>query len=139
MGQDKHGSGPSLLPAGAAGHPGAAALHSTARAVGASAAGVWWLLAAALLAAVLVLPLLATGIPPLVDYPNHLARFAVLTAAGADPALDRLFTVHWAFYPNLATDLLVPPLARLMPLEAAGRVMVACHCGARIRPGAGLG
>jgi hypothetical protein len=83
-------------------------------------------LAALLSMLVLVLPLLATSIPPLVDYPNHLARFSVLVAAGTDPALDRMFEVKWAFYPNLVTDLLVLSLARMMPLDAAGRVAVGC-------------
>ncbi len=83
-------------------------------------------LAALLSMLVLVLPLLATSIPPLVDYPNHLARFSVLVAAGTDPALDRMFEVKWEFYPNLVTDLLVLSLARMMPLDAAGRVAVGC-------------
>ena len=67
-------------------------------------------------------PLLATSIPPLYDYPNHLARMRIL--AGGDPALAAMFGRSWALYPNLAMDLIVPPLARLLPLAVAGRVFI---------------
>ena len=78
---------------------------------------VW--VAVALLLAVVAAPGFSTVLPPLVDYPNHLARMHLLAAGG-----DRFYAVHWAPLPNLAEDLIVPPLARLMPLELAGKLFL---------------
>ena len=58
--------------------------------------------------------MLSSVLPPLFDYPNHLARLGLLTEGG-----DQFYRVVWAPLPNLAEDLIVPPLARLMPLEVA--------------------
>jgi PIN domain nuclease of toxin-antitoxin system len=68
--------------------------------------------------------LAAVDVPPLLDYPNHLARLAIL-AGVADPALAEFYAPRWAILPNLATDLLVPPLARLVPVDVAGRIALA--------------
>lgn len=46
---------------------------------------------------------------PLVDVPNHAARLMVECSA-ADPELSRMYAVHWGLIPNLAGDLLLPPL-----------------------------
>lgn len=113
-------------PAGAARPADLAARFHPIGKTGAPASRGQCLSATAALAAVLVLPLFFASVPPLVDYPNHLARFAVLAASGADPTLDRLFAVDWAFYPNLATDLLAAVLARSLPLDVAGRLVIAC-------------
>jgi hypothetical protein len=73
----------------------------------------------AVLLAVVALPVLSTVLPPLFDYPNHLARMRVLAEGG-----NRFYAVRWAPLPNLAEDLIVPPLARLIPLETAGELFV---------------
>jgi hypothetical protein len=73
----------------------------------------------ALLLALVTLPICSTVLPPLFDYPNHLARMHLLAEGG-----DRFYAVRWAPLPNLAEDLIVPPLARLMPLEIAGRLFL---------------
>jgi hypothetical protein len=65
------------------------------------------------------IPLFSTVLPPLFDYPNHLARMHLLTEGG-----NAFYVVHWAPLPNLAQDLIVPPLARLMPLELASRLFL---------------
>ena len=70
-------------------------------------------------------PLFLVSIPPLVDYPNHLARMSILLHAGDDPALAANYQPHWRLLPNLAMDLIVPPLAHLMSLESAGWLFVA--------------
>jgi|HubBroStandDraft_4_1064222.scaffolds.fasta_scaffold00194_18 hypothetical protein len=76
--------------------------------------------ASALLLLVLAsVPVFSTSLPPLVDYPNHLARFWVLATGG-----NEFYGVHWAPLPNLAGDLIVPPLARVMPLELAGKLFL---------------
>ncbi len=79
----------------------------------------------AALAVVLLLPMAATRIPLLVDYPNHLARMHVLASDADTPALHAIFRIDWSFIPNMAMDLVVPPLAQLMPLTTAGKIFIA--------------
>ena len=62
--------------------------------------------------------------PPLLDYPNHLARAVVLAAGTSDPILSRMYAAHWAVIPNLGTDLVLPPLLHLLPVHLAGRIVV---------------
>ena len=70
-------------------------------------------------------PLLLTALPPLLDYPNHLARMHLLPSLAPDSPLQRYVAVRWAPLPNLAMDAVVPFLARIMPLEWAGKLFVA--------------
>ncbi len=70
-------------------------------------------------------PLFLTPIPPLVDYPNHLARMYLLAEIGHMPALQPFYAVEWRPVPNLAMDALVPPLLHIMPLEWAGKLFLA--------------
>jgi hypothetical protein len=72
-----------------------------------------------LLLALAAIPILVTPIPAMVDYPNHLARMFLLArdSANASP----FYEVRWALYPNLAMDLLVPPLGRIIGVELATR------------------
>lgn len=70
-------------------------------------------------------PLLWASVPPLVDYPNHLARMWILAQNGALPDLARNYSVDWRLLPDLAMDLVVPPLAQILPLEIAGRIFIA--------------
>jgi len=69
------------------------------------------------------LPLFLTPLPPLLDFPNHLARMHLLPSLPS-PALERFYAVAWAPLPNLAMDGLVPLLARFMPLLWAGKLFV---------------
>jgi hypothetical protein len=83
---------------------------------------------AATYAAVLVLaisPLFWVTIPALVDYPNHLARMWILAHDRDIPALAQNYVTDWRILPDLAMDLIVPPLAHLVGVEAAGRIFVA--------------
>lgn len=77
------------------------------------------------LVALTLSPLLWASVPPLTDYPNHLARMWILLQDGAIPELARNYVVHWQLLPNLAMDLIVPALAQVMPLELAGRLFIA--------------
>ena len=74
-----------------------------------------------LLAAV---PLFSTVLPPLFDYPNHLARMHVLSEGG-----NQFYAVHWEPLPNLAQDLIVPPLAQLMPRDIASKLFLVAIFG----------
>ncbi len=92
-----------------------------------------WVLAA--LCLTLVAPLALTDVPPLLDYPNHLARVFVLHALPHDPVLARFYAAHWSVIPNLAVDLLGPPLLHMLPVHLAGRMLIALSvllpvCGA---------
>jgi hypothetical protein len=77
-----------------------------------------------LLFAIAALPVLMAGLPPLFDYPNHLARMHVLVAAGGGGPLDTYYQLNWDGQPDLAMDLIVPLLMRVMPLEAAGQIFI---------------
>jgi hypothetical protein len=77
----------------------------------------------AVLFLVALLPVLTTPIPAMVDYPNHLARMFILVRDGT-PAAHPFYQVSWAVYPNLAMDLIVPQLARLVSVELATRLFL---------------
>jgi len=70
-------------------------------------------------------PLLWASVPPLVDYPNHLARMWILVHRTEIPELARNYVVHWRILPDLAMDLVIPTLSTVMPVELAGRVFIA--------------
>jgi hypothetical protein len=76
--------------------------------------GAW-----ALLLALAAVPIFSTVLPPLADYPNHLARFYLLAQGGND-----YYAVRWAPLPNLAGDVIVPALAQAMPLGLAAKVFL---------------
>lgn len=77
-----------------------------------------------LVAALILLPLFYTLVPPLEDYPNHLARMYALAQLAADPILARFYDVAWAPIPNLIMDLLIPPLVPWLGVYTAGRVFI---------------
>ncbi|WP_439393084.1 hypothetical protein ACRQ5Q_27735 [Bradyrhizobium sp. PMVTL-01] len=71
--------------------------------------------------------MLLVALPALVDYPNHVARMYVLAAAGT-PDANPFYEVSKTLSSNLAMDLLVPPLARILGVEAACKVfLIACQ------------
>jgi hypothetical protein len=84
---------------------------------------LWWATLAVVLA-LLLFPLLLVDVPPLLDYPNHLARLFVL-AFPNDPALSKIYGQRWSIAPNLAIDVLAPPLLRVLPVYVAGRLVIA--------------
>lgn len=73
----------------------------------------------------LTAPLLVCDLPPLIDYPNHLARLFVLASLPGDPELAKFYAPHWSVIPNLALDLAGPPLMDVLPVYAAGRLLIA--------------
>src|SRR5262252_4357722 len=86
-------------------------------------ARAWWAFFGVLIF-VLLIPLFITEYPPLADYPNHLARIFIL-AHPDDPFLSRIGAPHWSLIPNLALDLIGPPLIHVLPVSLAGRVLIA--------------
>jgi hypothetical protein len=89
-----------------------------------TSAAPWWStrsFAVAMMIAAIV-PLLWPVIPPLVDLPGHMGRYAVEIAAPDSP-LHRWFHFEWAVIGNLGVDLLVIPLAKLFGLELAVKLI----------------
>jgi hypothetical protein len=78
----------------------------------------------ALLMLLVTVPIFSTVLPPLFDYPNHLARMHLLAEGG-----NAFYAVQWAPLPNLAQDLIVPPLARVMPLDIASKLFLVATFG----------
>jgi hypothetical protein len=68
-------------------------------------------------------PLLLTELPPLLDYPNHLARMYLLPSLPA-PGLAHFYIVAWAPIADLGMDAVVPFLALVLPLGWAGKVFI---------------
>jgi hypothetical protein len=83
----------------------------------------WWSVFAGT-CVVLLVPLFLVDVPPLLDYPNHLARMYVLAFGAHDPILSRMYQQHWAIIPNLAIDLVMPEMLKVLPIYLAGRVML---------------
>jgi hypothetical protein len=73
----------------------------------------------------LVAPIWTAEFPPLLDYPDHLARSFVL-AHLRDPAFsfNNFYRADWGAYPYLGMDASLAILARLFPIETAGRVFL---------------
>jgi hypothetical protein len=73
----------------------------------------------ALLMTLVTVPLFSTVLPPLFDYPNHLARLHLLLEGG-----NAFYAVRWGPLPNLAQDLIVPPLTGVIPLDLASKLFL---------------
>ncbi|CAE6789271.1 MAG: hypothetical protein H8K06_18965 [Nitrospira sp.] len=71
-----------------------------------------------------LIPLVLVHIPPLVDYPNHLARVHILADNGQHPLLRQYYEIHWDLLPNLAIDILLPPLLTVVSVETAGKLFL---------------
>ncbi|HXY98735.1 MAG TPA: hypothetical protein VEI03_01955 [Stellaceae bacterium] len=78
----------------------------------------------AVLFAAAAVPVLLCDVLPLFDYPNHLARMHILAAFAQSAPLRRYYEIAWRPLPNLAMDLVVPSLARLLPLAWAAKAFV---------------
>src|ERR1700724_3108701 len=76
-------------------------------------------------AAALLAPIWMVEFPPLLDYPNHLARSFVLAHLN-DPAFTftRFYRADWGAYPYLGMDASLAVLGRLFPIETAGRIFL---------------
>jgi hypothetical protein len=84
-----------------------------------------WRLSLLGLCSVLLVPLLLVDLPPLLDYPNHLASLVVLAAGARDPILSRFYASHWGVIPDLGLDIIGVWLLHLLPVHVAGRVLIA--------------
>ncbi len=86
---------------------------------------VWAAVTLAALALVLLLPVWTLPYPPLLDYPNHLARAYVLGHLhDARFGFDQFYAARWNAYPYLTMDLALIGLNKFLPMAAAGRVFI---------------
>ena len=78
-----------------------------------------------LIGTALLLPVWLVRYPPLLDYPNHLARGFVLAHLN-DPAFHfrGFYRAEWGPYPYLGMDLALVTLQRVLPAEVAGKVFL---------------
>src|SRR5258706_15935416 len=78
-----------------------------------------------ILAAALLTPIWMVEFPPLLDFPNHLARLFVLAHLN-DPAftLRNFYRADWGAYPYLGMDAVLALLGRLFPIETGGRIFL---------------
>ncbi len=78
----------------------------------------------AVLAAVALVPILTVIVPPLGDFPNHLARMYILHDGGRSPFLAQYYHIEWAILPNLAMDAIVPPWLSVLSIWTAGKLFL---------------
>jgi hypothetical protein len=79
--------------------------------------------AAALLLA--ALPVLMVAVPPLLDYPNHMVRFWLLSGGADSAPLSGFYAVDWSrTATNIGMDALAAVLGRLFPAEITGRIIL---------------
>jgi hypothetical protein len=69
-------------------------------------------------------PLAYPAIPPLVDLGGHMGRFKIAADIAQDPILQQWFSFRWQPIGNLGVDLLVVPLAKLIGVEWATKLVV---------------
>jgi len=81
----------------------------------------WFVVAMAIAATI---PLWWPTIPPLVDLPGHMGRYRVQFAMAENPWLNQWYDFRWSLIGNLGIDLLIIPLAPLMGLEPAVKLIV---------------
>src|SRR5258708_38749409 len=88
-----------------------------------SAQTIFRLIGVLVLAAMLLAPIWTAAFPPLLDYPNHLARVFVLAHLNDSHfSFRQFYRADWGAYPYLGMDASLAVLARLFPIETAGRV-----------------
>jgi hypothetical protein len=87
--------------------------------------GQWWTSPWFIVAVSLVstIPLLIPALPPLVDVPGHMGRYAVQLGLGG-PAAVHWYDFKWNLFGNLGVDLLVQAIAPVVGLESAVKIIV---------------
>lgn len=70
-------------------------------------------------------PLFFNNLPPLLDYPNHLARAVALAASGTNDPAAQIYAARWGIIPNLGSDVILQPLLWFLPPLVAGRIFLA--------------
>ena len=71
----------------------------------------------------LVVPFLVADIPPLADYPNHLARMYLHGGGIADAPVSGMYRMAWDTMTNIGVDLAAALLAPLIGWAFLGRIL----------------
>lgn len=75
--------------------------------------------------AALALPVAVAPVPPLLDYPNHLARIWLLAGGIERPPMSGMYAVDWsAASTNIGVDLLAATVGRLLGGEALAALLL---------------
>src|SRR6266700_6360992 len=70
------------------------------------------------------IPIWTHPLPPLSDYVNHLARMQVIADLNANRSIATFYELNWQVIPNLAMDIIVSPLARVVNVYLAGQIFL---------------
>ena len=77
-----------------------------------------------LLLLILAAPLTLNVVPPLLDFPIHLARSYITLEYLNDPLLNKIFAINWQPLPNLASDIILFFIGIFFEIETAGRFLI---------------
>jgi hypothetical protein len=71
-----------------------------------------WIVAGSFMALFIVsiVPIFSNQTLPLYDYPNHLARMHIIAQIDESATLQQFYTVRWSAIPNLAMEMIIPPV-----------------------------
>ena len=70
------------------------------------------------------IPIFSCEFPSINDYFNHLARAAVLLQYNDNPAFSLYFVPNWKPLPNLAFDIWIFGVGRILPIAVAGKLFI---------------
>jgi len=86
--------------------------------------GPLWHTAVLALVVSLAAPFFLIDLPPVLDYPNHLARYFVL-AHPDDPLLSQMYAPRWGILPNIGMDVIGATLLKFTDPHVGGRLILA--------------
>lgn len=76
--------------------------------------------------AIALAPALAAKMPPIMDFPNHLARIWLMAGGAGQPPLDSTYRIDIAKAgANVGVDLAAAALAHVLPIFVVGKILVA--------------
>jgi hypothetical protein len=78
----------------------------------------------AMAAAIMVAPLWCVASPAMPDYAAHLAGFYLIAGGAKLATLSQFYRIEWAFMPNLGSEILVPALSKILPLETSAKLFL---------------
>ena len=73
---------------------------------------------------VLLVPLWCVHSPAMPDYPAHIAGFYLIAGGAKTMPLATYYAIRWLLVPNLASELIVPLLAKLSTVEIATKLFL---------------
>jgi hypothetical protein len=71
-----------------------------------------------------VIPLWGSGVPPLLDYPIHLARAFIVLNHNNEAIMKMMYLIDWRPVPNLGGDVLMAIMSEFFSIEQAGKFLI---------------